>query len=156
MRFARLTYLFSCLLFLGCKPDPNPALPQAATDVMRNADSYELFSLELVDNQKPAGELFQSYSVRGKCPVAVQKDREWITANIERGLAEPPTKRTYRWSQVYGVRAKRGESVVELLFDFDANNLTVYWDGLNRSYPTSTHVWWLIQKKLFDAGVQHP
>ena len=154
-QLTRFALFLPFLSTLGCVP-ASKSLPPAALDVLRNADTYELLALESADKQKAGAELFHGYAVRGKCAMPAKKDRDWLTANIERGLVDQPKPRQFRSPQVHGVRARRGDEPTDLLFEFDANKVTVFWEDTNRVYPTSDLPWWMIQKHLFDAGVRDP
>jgi hypothetical protein len=148
--FLLLAFAVTCSA--GCGRLPVGLTPDVA-DVLRHADEFGLYSLDASPDVPADGESFHGHAVLGKLAVPPGKDRDWITANIDRGLVEKPERTVTRLGTRHGLRARRGEEVIDLVFDYGTYTVTIVTAGRTTTRPTSHTPMGLIEKTLFDAKV---
>jgi hypothetical protein len=122
-------------------------------DLMRHADGYVLYSLDPGPDDPAAAERFHGHVVLGKHPMPTGKDRDWLTANIDRALVTKPENYSTRRGERHGLHLRQGEQSVDILFDYTAYTMTVIRGEQKTSRPVSELPYWMIEKILFDAGI---
>jgi hypothetical protein len=124
------------LLFPLAAPATTPAphekqLPQSVREILAHADSLELLSLDPGGPGRPAAmplNAFHGWTVLGRTTIQDTTQRKAVVGAIDRGVAESGVP-AHCFEPRHGVRATRGQSVVELVICFECRQIESFVDG---------------------------
>jgi hypothetical protein len=104
-------------------------LPESFREVLQNADLFELLSLD--PNAMPTREPghFWGWRVLGLTAVEPPAARQEVFAALERGIAENTGWVAACFDPRHGIRARRGDQLVELVVCFRCSQVYLYADG---------------------------
>jgi hypothetical protein len=104
-------------------------LPDAVRDVLANADTFELLSLNPDGGTTREPGHFWGWRVLGSIAVESPVTRDEVVAALKRGIAENEGWVADCFDPRHGIRAARGGESVELVVCFECAQVYIYPDG---------------------------
>lgn len=111
----------------GCGNDNE--IPPAALKILQNADSFELLSLDPSRELRPADGGFHGWKVLGSTTIKEAATRTKLLDALAKGVAENEGEVAGCFNPRHGIRAKKGQEIVELVICFECLSAQVYVDG---------------------------
>ena len=116
-------------------PDPGENFPSVFRSVLENADRIEVFALHPfpyeAEGKAAPGQDFQGYKILGQAKIESESARKELVSLLYRGMGEPAPFAAC-FNPRHGIRALRGESIVELVICFQCNTVRLERPGAPR------------------------
>jgi hypothetical protein len=128
-------------------------LPDDAAAVLRKAEQLEIYSLE--PNRENVADGFHGWRVLGTTTVKNAKGKDLLDA-LDQGIKANEGEVAACFNPRHGIRAKAGESTVDVVICFECLSLKVISGGKNASVLTTRSPQGAFDKVLKEAGVPLP
>jgi hypothetical protein len=104
-------------------------LPDAVRDVLRNADHFELLSLNPEGGPTREEGHFWGWRTLGSAAIESPSTRAEVLTALEQGIAENEGWVAACFDPRHGIRATRGDTSVDLVVCFECAQVYIYWGG---------------------------
>jgi hypothetical protein len=108
--------------------DGGESIPAAELKILRNAESFELFSLDPDQRNQPKEGSFQSWKILGSTKLDAAT-RAKVLAALEKGVSESDGTVAGCFNPRHGIRATSGGQTVELVICFECMSASTYLNG---------------------------